>query len=101
MILERTSREVHISEDISRYAAQPGSYDRLSAFQLSQFLKRHKSTTEDDCNRVAADIFKSPISPTPIQGAQSYTVAADSGQVSIVIQFRSSKLDIELVEYAG
>lgn len=100
VIVERTPREVHISEDISRYAAKPGSYDRLSAFQISQFFKRHKSTTKDDCNRVAANILKSPVSPTPIQVAQSYTVAADSGQVSKVIHFGSSKLNIELVEYA-
>jgi hypothetical protein len=100
MIVERTSREDHISEDISRYAAKPDSYDRLSTFQISQFFKRHESTTKDDCNRVAAEIIKSPVSPTPIQGAQSYTVAADSGQVPKVIQFRSLKLNIELVEPA-
>jgi len=100
MIIERTSRDEHISEDISRYAAKPDSYDRLSSFQISQFFKRHISTTKDECNRVAADILKSPVSPTPIQGAQSYTVAAGSGQVPKVIQFRSLELNIELVEYA-
>jgi hypothetical protein len=98
MIVERTSREDYINEDISRYAAKPGSYDRLSTFQISQFFKRHGSTTKDDCNRVAANILKGPVSPTPIQGAQSYTVAADSSQVPKVIQFRSLKLNIELVE---
>jgi len=36
MIVERTSREDHISEDISRYAVKPGSYDGLSAFRISQ-----------------------------------------------------------------
>jgi len=100
MVDESTSPEAHISEDISRYAAKPGSYDRLSAFQISKFFKRHESTTKDECNRVAADILKSPVSPTPIQGATSYTVAADSGQIPKVIQFRSLKLNIELVEYA-
>jgi hypothetical protein len=94
------SPESHSSEDISRYAAKPGSYDRLSAFQISKFFKRHDSTTKDECNRVAADILKSPVSPTPIQGVTSYTVAADSEQVLKVIQFRSLKLNIELVEYA-
>lgn len=69
MIVEHTSREDHISEEISRYAVKPGSYDRLSAFQIFQFFKRHISTTKDECNRVAADILKSPVSPTPIQGA--------------------------------
>jgi hypothetical protein len=31
-----TSREDHISEDISRYAAKPDSYDRLSTFQIGR-----------------------------------------------------------------
>jgi len=44
--------------------------------------------------------LKSPVSPTPIQGGTSYTVEADSGQVAKVIQFRSLKLNIELVECA-
>jgi hypothetical protein len=100
MVVECTSREDHIGEDVSRYAAKPSSYDRLSAFQISQFFKRHTSTTKDDCHRVAADMLKSPVSSTPIQGAQSYTVEADSDQVPKVIQFRSLKLNIELVEHA-
>ncbi|TAQ84463.1 hypothetical protein B7494_g7212 [Chlorociboria aeruginascens] len=100
MVVEATSPEAHNSEDISRFAAKPDSYDRLSAFQISKFFKQQESTTKDECNRVAADILKSPVSPTPIQGAASYTVAADSEQVPKVIQFRSLKLNIELVEYA-
>ena len=100
MVVESTSPESHISEDISRYAAKAGSYDRLSAFQISKFFIRHGSITKDECNRVAADILQSTVSPTPIQGATSYTVAADSEQVPKVIQFRSIKLNIELVDYA-
>jgi hypothetical protein len=37
MVVESTSPEAHVREDISRYAVKPGSYDRLSAFQLSKF----------------------------------------------------------------
>lgn len=85
--------------DISKYAAKADSYDRLSAHQISQFFIRHNSTTKDECNRVAANILKSPVSPTQIQGGQSYTVAADSRQAPRVVQFRSSKLDIELIEH--
>jgi len=85
--------------NIFKYAAKAGSYDALSAYQISQFFKRHVSTTKDNCNRVAADILKSPVSPTQVQGGQSYTVAADSGLVPKVVQFRSSKLDIELIEH--
>jgi hypothetical protein len=99
MVFETTSPEAHISEDISRFAAKPDSYDRLSAFQISKFFKQHESITKDECNRVAADILKSPVSPTPIQGATSYTVAADSEQVPKVIQFQSLKLNMESVDY--
>ncbi|KAF2245057.1 hypothetical protein BU26DRAFT_542458 [Trematosphaeria pertusa] len=53
-----------------------------------------------DCDRVAAEILKSPVSPTQIQGGQSYTVTVNSGQAFNVVQFRSSKLDIKLVEHA-
>ena len=47
-----------------------------------------------------ANTLKSSVSPIPIQGAISYTIAADSGQIPKVIQFRSLKLNLELVEYA-
>jgi hypothetical protein len=84
--------------DISKYAAKAGSYDALSAYQISQFFKRHVPT-KDDCNRVAVNILKSSVSPTQVQGGQSYTVVADSGQVPKVVQFRSLQLDIELMEH--
>jgi hypothetical protein len=99
MAVESTSPEAHISEDISRFAVKPSSYDRLSAFQISKFFKQHRST-KDECNRMAADILKSLVSPTPIQGATSYTVAANSRQVPKVVQFRSLKLNIEIIECA-
>ncbi|KAF2672888.1 hypothetical protein BT63DRAFT_436729 [Microthyrium microscopicum] len=76
MVDEFTSPEAYISEDISRYAAKPSSYDRLSAFQISKFFKRHKSTTKDECNRVATNILKSPVSPTPIQEVERDTTRA-------------------------
>ena len=88
------------TEDISKHAAKAGSYDALSAHQISRFFNQRKSTTMADCNRVAAEILKSPVSPTQVQGGQSYTVAADSGRAFNVVQFRSSKLDVELVEHA-
>jgi hypothetical protein len=86
--------------DIAKYAATAESYDPLSVSQISQFFERHESTTKDDCNRMAANILKSTVSPTPIQGAQSYTVTADSSLIPKVIQFRSLELNIELIEYA-
>jgi hypothetical protein len=88
------------SEDISKHAAKASSYDALSTHQISRFFNQHKSTTMADCNRMAAGILKIPISPTQVQGGQSYTVAPDSGQTFSVVQFRSPKLDVELVEHA-
>jgi hypothetical protein len=62
----------HLSSDpsntnIFKYAAKAGSYDALSVYQISQFFKWHFSTTKDNCNRVAADILKSPVSPTQVR----------------------------------
>jgi hypothetical protein len=87
--------------DISKYTAEAASYDKLSAFQISQFFKRHDLTTRDDCDRLAADILGCPVTPTPVQGATSYTVTAiDSNQASKVVQFRSKKLDLKLIKLA-
>jgi hypothetical protein len=86
--------------DISKYVPKADAYDRLSAHQISQFFNRHQSVTNDRCNRLAADILHSPISPTQVQGGSSYTVTADSDQARKVVQFRSSKLDIEIIELA-
>ena len=87
--------------DISKHAAGPDSYDRLSAFQISQFFEKHRPTTKDGCDQLAADILKCPVSPTPVQGGGSYTVAPrDPKQTSKVIQFRSRPLDMERVELA-
>lgn len=87
--------------DISMYAAGPDSYDNLSAFQISQFFERHAPTTRDDCNRLAADILGSSVTPTPVQGTTSYTVSAiGSDQATKVVQFRSKMLDMELIGLA-
>ncbi|EEQ30019.1 hypothetical protein McanMca71_007960 [Microsporum canis] len=84
--------------DISRYAAKAESYERLSTFQISQFFKRHVFNTREDCDRLAANILNGLVSPTPVQGATSYTVAAAGSRK--VVQFRSSKLDMECIENA-
>jgi len=100
MVVESISPEAHVCKDISRHAAKPGSYDRLSTFQISRFFKLHEFTTKDKCNYVAANVLKNPLSPTLIQGATSYNVAANSKQVPKVIQFQSLKLNTKVVEYA-
>ncbi|KND88575.1 hypothetical protein TOPH_06756, partial [Tolypocladium ophioglossoides CBS 100239] len=59
--------------DISKYVAEAGSYDKLSAFQISRVFERHGPTTRGDCDRLAADILGCLVAPTPVQGATSYT----------------------------
>lgn len=87
--------------DISKYAAEPDSYDILSAFQISRFFERHGPTTRNDCDRLATDILRCPVTATPVQGASSYTVAAvGSNGASKVVQFRSKKLNVEFIELA-
>lgn len=87
--------------DISIYVASASSYDKLSTHQISQFFKRHGSITQKDCNALAANILKSTtVSPTPVQGANSYTVVAATDQPPQVVQFRDSELDTELINNA-
>jgi len=84
--------------DIIQYAAKPESYDRLSASQIWNFFQKHEAITKDECDRLAAHLLNSPVSPTPVQGATSYTIAAD--QAPKVVQFRTKELDAELIELA-
>jgi hypothetical protein len=86
--------------DISNYTAKADAYDRLSAHQITQFFNRHKSVIKDGCNRMAAEILNSPVSPTRVQGRSSYTVKANSGDARKIVRCRSSKLDLELIKLA-
>lgn len=52
-------------------------FDALTEFQIANFFHRHNSVTKDDCNNTAANIIKGSVSPTPVQGQASYTVAAE------------------------
>ncbi|KAF3760059.1 hypothetical protein M406DRAFT_343662 [Cryphonectria parasitica EP155] len=86
--------------DISKYAAEAKSYNKLSAFQISRFFER-QGPTRADCDRLAAEILSCPVSPTPIQGATSYTVAAaDSNQARKIVQFCFKKLAMKHLELA-
>ncbi|KFH47905.1 hypothetical protein ACRE_011350 [Hapsidospora chrysogenum ATCC 11550] len=87
--------------DISQYAVGAEDIDALSAFQIANFFRRHKSIAKDDCDRAAAKIIgSSTVSPTLVQGAASYTVTADANRCSKVVQFRRSTLDLELISQA-
>lgn len=84
--------------DITKYAAKPDSYDRLSAAQIGDFFKKHEAFTQEYCNRLAANLVKSTVSPTLVQGATSYTVVADNA--AKVVQFRTHELDMLSIELA-
>ncbi|KAH7190877.1 hypothetical protein DER44DRAFT_707834 [Fusarium oxysporum] len=83
--------------DISRYAADPKSYDKLSEFQVDSFFT-NASVTKVECDEFAAQLLDGPVSATPIQGGNSYTV--ESEHMSKVVQFRSSQLDMKKLEIA-
>lgn len=66
---------------------------------ISTFLSTHSSTTRSECDSLAQSLLSSPtISPVPIQGSFSYTVADHSR----LAQFRSptSPLDVEVLRRA-
>lgn len=83
--------------DISEFAVGPEGIDVLSAFQTTQFFKKHEHLSKDTCNELAAEMIGCPVSATPVQGVGSYTVAAvTSDESPKVIQFRHLALDLEL-----
>ena len=87
--------------DISQYAVGADGVDALSAYQTTKFFCRHTSITKDGCDRAAAEITGSPVTPTPVQGVGSYTVAADTtSQWPKVVQFCHSALHFELANQA-
>ncbi|KAI1779168.1 hypothetical protein F4818DRAFT_241234 [Hypoxylon cercidicola] len=78
--------------DIATFAAKPESYDRLSEAQILTFFS-NTSTTREQCDKLAAELLRGPVSRTPVQGGTSYTVQRQ--QVRKVVQFRAFKLDME------
>jgi hypothetical protein len=84
--------------DVSKYAVGPESYDILSQSQIFNFFSSNASGTRDECDNFAAELLGCPVSATPIQGGNSYTV--ENMDASKVVQFRSSQLDIAKLELA-
>ncbi|RKK10613.1 hypothetical protein BFJ66_g18281 [Fusarium oxysporum f. sp. cepae] len=83
--------------DVTKYAAEPESYDILSEFQISDIFSK-ASITKAQCDDLAAQLLGGPVSATPIQGGNSYTV--ERKNVPKVVQFRSSQLDMAKLELA-
>lgn len=84
--------------DISEYAVGPEDYDVLSRWQISNFFASKPPATKEECDSLAAGLLGGPVSATPMQGANSYTVERNG--VSTIVQFRSSLLDMEKLELA-
>lgn len=78
--------------DAAKYAVGPESYDILSRAQISNFFSSNASRTRDQCNDLAAELLGGPVSATPIQGGNSYTV--ERKEATKVVQFRSLQLDM-------
>ncbi|KPM42263.1 hypothetical protein AK830_g4295 [Neonectria ditissima] len=78
--------------DVAKYAVGPESYYMLSQAQISDFFSSNASGTRDQCSDLAAELLGGPVSATPIQGGNSYTV--ERKEVCKVVQFRSSQLDM-------
>lgn len=85
--------------DMSCYAASAEGIDALSRHQIIEFFALHSPVTKDTCHKTAETITGGRVSPTPVQGQTSYTVAADVVP-GIVVQFRQSALDLELINLA-
>ncbi|KAJ5630062.1 Protein kinase-like protein [Penicillium herquei] len=77
--------------------------DPLSNFQLKNFFHRYSPITREICDEVVASIANgSTIKPTPLQGAQSYTVQVSDETNGFIVQFRGPQntLDFELLNAA-
>lgn len=86
--------------DISQYAASAEDIDVLSVYQIKNFFRLHTSITKNDCDCAAEKIVRCLVTPTPVQGETSYTVAASTSPLPKVVQFRLSTLDLDVINRA-
>lgn len=77
--------------DVAKYAVGPEGYDILSRVQISNFFSSN-ACTKHQCDDLAAKLLGGPVSATPIQGGNSYTV--ERKEATKVVQFRTSQLDM-------
>lgn len=92
-----TNKRVFVAMDVSSYAAKPGAYDALSAYQIAKFFNEH-GLARDEIDHFAANVLGSPVSATSVQGSTSYTVSGD--EAAEVVQFRHSQLPRRQIEVA-
>ncbi|KAJ5719049.1 Protein kinase-like protein [Penicillium malachiteum] len=77
--------------------------DPLSNFQLKNFFNRYTPITREICDELVATIANGgTTNPTPLQGAQSYTVQVSDDNDGFIVQFRGPQntLDFELLNAA-
>lgn len=84
--------------DVAKYAVGPESYDVLSRTQISNFFSPNASVTRDQCDELAAEVLGGPVSATPIQGGNSYTVEKEAAPK--IVQFRSLELNMAKLRLA-
>jgi hypothetical protein len=77
---------------VAAFAAEPESYDRLSLAQITTFFSSNTSATREQCDKLAAELLRGPVSATAIQGGSSYTVQRP--QAGKAVQFRAAELDL-------
>ncbi|KAJ5524615.1 Protein kinase-like protein [Penicillium frequentans] len=78
-------------------AKKLGNTDALTKYQTDRFFEKFGPISQDVCDNEAANISGGgTIKPTPMQGAQSYTVQVLSDAKSLIVQFRDPKSPIDL-----
>ncbi|EIN13007.1 hypothetical protein PUNSTDRAFT_98024 [Punctularia strigosozonata HHB-11173 SS5] len=70
----------------------------LSKFQIANFFEKSNPTTQQQCDQRAEQLAGTSVRPTPVQGADSYTVVSDDE--TCVVQFRASDsvMDMDLID---
>ncbi|KAI0525417.1 hypothetical protein F5B22DRAFT_642434 [Xylaria bambusicola] len=69
----------------------------LARYQISSFFERNTPINQQECNECAGRITGEVVTPTPVQGGSSYTVATET----CIVQFRDkdSPFDLDFVRY--
>ncbi|KAK6339593.1 hypothetical protein TWF718_008989 [Orbilia javanica] len=80
--------------DILQFIPSQASYQAQAAHYITKFFETNELTTQQECDEHASSISDQPVSPTTIQGQNSYTVVAADG--SMLIQFRPPNCPIDI-----
>ncbi|PGH20439.1 hypothetical protein AJ80_03585 [Polytolypa hystricis UAMH7299] len=97
-----TDDPLRLLEQQSECSRFPMDLSQFTPFKLPTFANgTNPSRRSHDCDHTAANIIGSPVSSTLVQGETSYTVVANiNHHFPKVIQFRTSALDLNLIDKA-